>query len=451
MRLSNLATRADMKPILGLVILCSSIIILDSSIVAIYFNTSSEPAPIINISFFISLVVSFAFINFILIRYSKQDFLQSRHKHHKGQRIYLWSIITIQFILCLMLVSIVIQLLVYRSYNVSILVSIIYISHITAVGFLTLLTYQFLSWIRSVRNYVVLWYTFAFSILLINIFISLIYFTLLASNYDPIMKLRPIRIALIDTSFPFSLSTLGMVYDYLSIASFVFAWIPTVILLKTYALRFGKAKYWLLVTIPIAYFILPFLLDELGTLDYLRLEYGRQFNLVYNIFFSPYRQVGGLLFGIAFFITAIKIKRKDLRALVMISGIGMTLLYSSTVIHGISYIVAPPFGLVTVSFLGLASYMLAIGIVASSKELARDALVRRDLHKFAGEQMLLFKKIGAAEMEKALIKRIKPIIDKTKTAEESNLQFDMVQEDYKDMIKEVLDEIKASSKNRVTT
>ena len=254
-----------------------------------------------------------------------------------------------------------------------------------------------------------------------------------------------------DTSFPFSLSTLAQVYDYLSIASFVFAWIPTVILLKTYALRFGKAKYWLLVTIPIAYFIFPFLFDELGTFDYLRLEHGRQFNLVYNIFFSPYRQVGGLLFGIAFFITAMKIKRKDLRGLVMISGIGMTLLYASTVIHGLSYIVAPPFGLVTISFLGLASYMLSIGMVASSKELARDAVVRRELSQIAGKEMSLLRKIGVAEMEKAMIRKIKPIMDKTNLAEESNLRYDMEQEDYKEMIKEVLDELKVSSKNRATT
>ena len=292
----------------------------------------------------------------------------------------------------------------------------------------------------------VLWYTFAFSILLINILISLVYFTLLASNYDPIMKLRPIRIALIDTSFPFSLSTLSIVYDYLSIASFVFAWIPTVILLKTYSLRFGKAKYWLLVTIPIAYFILPFLFDELGTFDYLRLEYGRQFNLVYNIFFSPYRQVGGLLFGMAFFITAMKIRRQDLRGLVMISGIGMTLLYASTVIHGISYIVAPPFGLVTISFLGLASYMLSIGIVASSRELARDSVIRRELSQIAGKQLSLLRNIGTAEMEKSLIKNIKPIMEKSIIANDTSLENPMEQEDYKEMVREILVELKARKK-----
>ena len=63
----------------------------------------------------------------------------------------------------------------------------------------------------------------------------------------------------------------------------------------------------------------------------------------------------------------------------MCSGIGMTLLFGSTVIHGLSYILAPPFGLITLSFMSLGSYILSIGIFTSSRELARDAVVRREL------------------------------------------------------------------------
>jgi hypothetical protein len=132
-----------------------------------------------------------------------------------------------------MLASIIIQLLMYRSYNISILLSVIFISHITAVGFLIFLIYEFLSWFRLVKNYPVLWYTFAFSLLVINILISLVFFTLVASSYDPIIRLRSVRIALIDISIPvntpFALVTM---YDYISIGSFVLTWIPTVMLLK---------------------------------------------------------------------------------------------------------------------------------------------------------------------------------------------------------------------------
>jgi hypothetical protein len=152
------------------------------------------------------------------------------------------------------------------------------------------------------------------------------------------------------------------------------------------------------------------------------------------------------LFGLAFFLTAMKIKRKDLRGLVLISGIGMTLLYASTVIHGLSYFVAPPFGLVTVSFVGLASYMLSIGIFASSRELARDEVVRRDLSQIAGKQLSLLRNMGAAEMEKSLIKNIKPIMDKSIIANDTSLQDPMNQEDYKEMVREILTELKVHKK-----
>lgn len=124
----------------------------------------------------------------------------------------------------------------------------------------------------------------------------------------------------------------------------------------------------------------------------------------------------------------------------------MLLLFGSTVIHGVTYIVAPPFGIVTLSFMSLASYMLSIGIFASSKELARDALVRRELRQFAGEHVLLLRNIGAAEMEKAMIKRIKPVMDNMNLTEDTNAQYSSDQEDYKEMIKEVLSELNTRKK-----
>lgn len=115
-------------------------------------------------------------------------------------------------------------------------------------------------------------------------------------------------------------------------------------------------------------------------------------------------------------------------------------------IHGLSCIVAPPFGLVTISFMGLASYMLSIGIFASSRELVRDAIIRRELSKIAGKQVSLFQNIGVAELEKTLVRSIKPIMDKAVFTKDTSLQDPTNQEDYKQMVREVLTELKASKK-----
>jgi hypothetical protein len=141
-----------------------------------------------------------------------------------------------------------------------------------------------------------------------------------------------------------------------------------------------------------------------------------------------------------------KVKRNELRALLMISGIGMMLLFGSSVIHGLIYILSPPFGIFTISFMGLASYLLLIGLFTSSKALARDALVRKELYQLAAEQVSLLRNIGAAEMEKSLIKKIRPIIGKTIITDDNIPQFPIVDEDYKEMVKEVITELKTREK-----
>jgi hypothetical protein len=443
----SLAIRSNFKVILLLVIMSSVIMIFDSNIVPIYSNISNQPILRINTILFISFVAFFLFINYIVIGYSKQYSMQPNDTPVKGNKTFFWSIVVTQSVLCGMLILISIQLVVIMSYILSVMILLIYVSHLSAIAYLTFLSYQFLNWYRVIHNRVVLLYACAFCLLVVNILVSLIFLTISTSYADPVIKLRSVSQTVSDSSIPLNkLTALAETFDYLSISSFILTWIPTIILLKTYSLRYGRIIYWILVTIPLVYFLIPFLSDELGIFDELRLQYGREFNLIYNIFFSPYRQVGGILFGIVFFITSMKVKRNELRALLMISGIGMMLLFGSSVIHGLIYILSPPFGIFTISFMGLASYLLLIGLFTSSKALARDALVRKELYQLAAEQVSLLRNIGAAEMEKSLIKKIRPIIGKTIITDDNIPQFPIVDEDYKEMVKEVITELKTREK-----
>ena len=142
------------------------------------------------------------------------------------------------------------------------------------------------------------------------------------------------------------------------------------------------------------------------------LEYGEQFSLVYYIAFSPYQQLGGLLFGMAFWVTAKKVKRRNLKTLLNISGIGILLLFGSSVIHGLNYIAFPPFGLVTISFLALASYLLLVGIYTSARELAKDTVIRREINRVVEREFGLLRQIGMAELNKTIQSRVAPIISK---------------------------------------
>jgi hypothetical protein len=176
-----------------------------------------------------------------------------------------------------------------------------------------------------------------------------------------------------------------------------------------------------------------------------------QFSLVFSIIFSPYKQIGGLLFGIVFWLTASRISRPKLKALLQIAGVGMILLFGSTVLHGLSFIVAPPFGLITVSFVGLASFMLLSGIYLSAIQLSRDTTVRKELYKITEEQFGLLGRISIAEINKTLEEKVKKILQKSQAIEneEGPIQgTELDESDYKRFIEDAMNEIKTIKEKR---
>ncbi|MGB7956000.1 MAG: hypothetical protein WCF23_18660 [Candidatus Nitrosopolaris sp.] len=58
----------------------------------------------------------------------------------------------------------------------------------------------------------------------------------------------------------------------------------------------------------------------------------------------------------------------------------------------------PPFGLTTISFFGLASYILLIGISSSAIYVAEDSNLRRSIRSFAVKKPRLLDSIGMAQM-----------------------------------------------------
>jgi hypothetical protein len=257
--------------------------------------------------------------------------------------------------------------------------------------------------------------------LTINVVISLVYISLQISYTDPIINLRGIKRQLVDSPSPtVEMNYVGGLYDYVSAISFVLTWIPTVVLLRNYFLGLGTAKYVILVTIPIIFYFFPLLSDELGIFDNLRLQYGREFTFYYTLLFGAYKQVGGLLFSLVFWATSLKLARPNLRLQLQIASFGMALLFGSTVLYGLSYIFAPPFGIVTISFMGLSSYMLSIGIFLTIKNIAWDSNIRIMLYKVMRDQISLINNASFAERDRLLRKSVKQVLNKIEVHEDSN-------------------------------
>lgn len=431
---------------LAFVVICSGMIVLDSIIIRVIASISREPAQLVTLLLFEGLSAFFIFSSYVLFRFSRQNnSSQSDRKIIKVSKLLIGIAIVNQLALCGLVGSIAISLAIFGAFVTQTISIIIYVSYVGAIAYLLFLSYHLFRWFKSIRNYPILLFGLAFSLIIVNLIVSISYLTMAISYYDPIIKMKRIKGALATVQSPTSgMISLSTIYTYLSLIAFVLIWIPTIAQLKRYTMSLGSAKYWVLVTIPLVYYIFPLVADGLGIFDSLRLDYGSQFNLIYVIFFSPYKQVGGLLFGIVFWITALKVKGMDLRVMLQLAGTGMILLFGSTVLHGLTYIVAPPFGIIATSFTALAAYLVMLGLYSSAIIFSTDSEVRKDLRKLVQNDASLLHGIGSAEMRRELEHRVLTVTKKhqEEMAELSSISSAMNEDDIKEYLDQVLKEMK---------
>jgi hypothetical protein len=79
----------------------------------------------------------------------------------------------------------------------------------------------------------------------------------------------------------------------------------------------------------------------------------------------------------------------------------------------------PPFGLATISYIGLASYLVLVGVYSSALSVANDAELRRSIRKSVQENSDLLGNIGEAQFEDQLQKEV---IKKTRDLSEKIIQ-----------------------------
>jgi hypothetical protein len=202
----------------------------------------------------------------------------------------------------------------------------------------------------------------------------------------------------------------------------------------------GRIKYFSLLTIPLIYYIFPFE-NYFGNLFYPLLPSSPLFiGLLYILIFSATKQVGALVFSLVFWTASSLVYNDKIRKSLLLSSIGIAILYGSLAIAPLQYHVYPPYGLITEAFLPLGTYLLFVGIFISAKNISRDTEVRKEFYKSASSQLTLLKTIGISQMEKELEGQVKSVEKRFKpfeTTDEPKLE----DEDIKEILHEVLTEL----------
>jgi len=95
--------------------------------------------------------------------------------------------------------------------------------------------------------------------------------------------------------------------------------------------------------------------------------------IIYTVVFTISKAVGGILFGIDFWFVARRLQRNSkVRRYFIMASFGIILLFMSNQAVILITFTYPAFGLVTVSAIGLSSYLLFLGIYASAISAAQD-------------------------------------------------------------------------------
>ena len=128
-----------------------------------------------------------------------------------------------------------------------------------AIVMMGLLAYRFFSWFRSNRDSVVLLYALASIMFAINAAFTL---GLVTDLFQRLPSEIPEHQGFGYVPFisPGSITDfLNNAYVLSSIISFILWWGATVLLLRHYSRRLGKMKYWIILGIPLVYFLMQFM------------------------------------------------------------------------------------------------------------------------------------------------------------------------------------------------
>lgn len=442
--------RIDNRIIFIVIVAIVIAVVVDTSIVAIATSAGGMKSSFTDISLFTLMVVIFALGQFIILRYVKCKFLNHANKTGIAISHVQWMdriTIVVQYVLVVILASIVFQIAFFSSYHIYSLISVMLISYGLSLLLLSLLAKRFLSWYRLNRNLVVLFYGLAITAISINAVITILYVNFMLT--DKPLYIQSIR------SLTGSLSSPDVVFDlaYTSTAIifFILTWIATVLLLKHHSKKLGNIKYWILVSIPLVYFLSQFQPLFLFTFAEYRMSDPVLFGIVYTLLFSLSKPLGGVLFGVAFWMVSRNLKDSKVKNYLIISAYGMTLLFASNQPTSLILAPYPPFGLVTISFMGLASYLLYLGIYSSALSVSEDSRLRQTIRQAAlKESQQFLDAIGSAEMEQEIQKRVLRFSKKTKALmeDETGISTSVDDEDIKRYLDEVLIELKGMKDNR---
>jgi hypothetical protein len=395
---SKITTNRLLKVIMTIIIIC---IITDLSLLKLYDLTPKNPYPRDRMIIFSSIAAVFIITQIFIMNYIRNQNTQFIRK--RQFQVIHTTVAVLQGVLALILLRVILQLWFESSFDIDSVIVGITISYGLGMTMTGYLSYRFYVWGRSNYGTTILLYLLSSALITASSIFTLLFLDSVSSMYVEVNpRIRGTGIFL--TQFQ---DTTLLLTNLLAIISFVVTWLATAVLLSYRSRYMGRTKYWVIVAVPLVYFLSQFI--ALFTSSFAPLTYGDPvvFGIVLTMIFTLSKLAGGILFGFAFWKMAGTISREFVvpRNLVRLAGYGYVILFMATQTVAFSIVPYPPFGFVTILFYGISSYMILIGVYFSVVVISQDSKLRRTIKHIAENQPGLVADLSYAQVENAIEKR----------------------------------------------
>lgn len=438
---SSITLNLSKKQLFISVLIFTTILVFDATVVK-FSSYSGVKIPMwLNVMIFIIFSTIFLISIPILLNYVMKTISRDLYQTVSTRLQYFHYIIsTILIVTGSIILIIIFQILVLNRYNLILLEVQTYFSYLSALIFLSFLVFLFVGWLTVKRNYIIILYTIAFSLASVNLIVSLIYIqTYFSFSVLPDVKPYPITAYVVNIPGTVITESLSLAHDILSLSSFLFMWVATAILLSQYRYKMGKIRFFFLISIPLIYYIFPFQ-NYFGDIFFPLLFYSPViFSVLYILIFSATKEVGAFLFGLSFWSASSLVHDERVKKSLLISFVGMVILFCSIEISPLRSHVYPPYGFITEAFLPVGAYLLLIGIFTSAKYISQDTRLRKEFYKSAETQLNLLKNIGVSQMEKEYEEKVKFLHEQFKSSQIREPELE--EEHIKQILHDVLNEL----------
>ena len=386
------------------------LIVVDISLVRVYDVISKQFISYDTKEILFGIIsVSIIVAQYVLLRFVIPP-TTLNHKSDKLRVKQMYFVIKmVQYILLVIVVILILQTILQSYYSTFILLLVIVISYSISVGILSAFIARMSSWVSIKRSSVPLViFIIALGSVTVNAIIGVVDVSLRLG--DRPHETRPTLAGSMDVSKG-RYNLVDNLYFLTYLISFISAWFASATILNHYIYRLGKVKYWLIMFTPLIFFIAQFtpyitsFISPALSLD--SFSVARWGTLIVTIS----KPIAGLMLGLQFWaIAMVTAKNNPIRIYFVISGFGFLLLFTSNQAILMSITPYPPFGLATVTVIGVSSYLVLLGVYTSSLSISRDLQLRKSIRRFAMTEGKLLSSIALAENEKEIENKVKEII-----------------------------------------